>query len=147
MSQQKPTKYRPTPKEETLLEVLLNPDHRMKSITEICRIAKCDRSVYYDAFAKKGFVDYYQSKSMDIVKQAVAPVLNAFVREALRGSYQHGKLILDMAGLIEEKKDALDIKEQEARIEKLRVDIAKVKEEDADKPIEIVIKSKVKQDD
>lgn len=107
-----------------LLEVLINPEHRMKSVTDICRIAKCDRSTYYDAFAKPGFVELYKSKSMDIVKQSVAPVLNAFVREALRGSYQHGKLILNMAGLITE--------EQQARIDKLKADAAKAREDETD---------------
>jgi len=61
---------------------------------------------------------------MDIVKQAVAPVLNSFVREALRGSYQHGKLILDMAGLVTE--------EQQARTDKLKADIAKANEDETD---------------
>lgn len=59
---------------------------------------------------------------MDIVRQAVAPVLNAFVREALRGSFKHGKLILDMAGLVTE--------EQQARTDKLKADAAKAKEDD-----------------
>lgn len=124
MTPQNPTEYCPTPKEEILLEVLINPEYRMKSVTEICRIAKCDRSTYYDAFSKPGFVELYKSKSMDIVRQAVAPVLNAFVREALRGSFKHGKLILDMAGLVTE--------EQQARIDKLKVDATKANEDETD---------------
>jgi len=96
---QNSTNYEPTEKEQNLLDVLINPENRMKSITDICRVAKCDRKIYYTAFAKPGFVAIYNAMSMDIVKQSVAPVVNAFVREALRGSYQHGKLLLDMAGL------------------------------------------------
>lgn len=110
--EQKRTDYEPTEKEEILLEVLLNPEHRMKSVTDICKLAKCGRTLYYEAFTKPGFVELYKSKSMDLVRQAVAPVLNSFIREALRGSYQHGKLILDMAGLVTD--------EQKARTDALR---------------------------
>ena len=124
MTPQNPTEYCPTPKEEILLEVLINPEYRMKSVTDICRIAKCDRSTYYEAFSKPGFVELYKSKSMDIVKQSVAPVLNTFVREALRGSYQHGKLILDMAGLVTE--------EQKARTDKLKAEAIKANEDETD---------------
>ena len=97
------TKYKPTEKEKALLEVLLNPDYRMKSITDICRIAKCARSTYYEAFSKPGFVDLYNQYSNDLIKQSVAPVINTFIREAQRGSFQHGKVILEMAGMYSDK--------------------------------------------
>ncbi|MNW10002.1 hypothetical protein D3C71_2071280 [compost metagenome] len=35
----------------------------------------------------------------------MASVLNTFVREAQRGSFQHGKVVLEMAGLYAEKSD------------------------------------------
>lgn len=92
-----------TDKEKKLLEVLLNPQNRMKSITDICKIAKCSRPVYYDAFSKSEFVEIYNRRSADLIKQSVAPIINTFIREALRGSFQHGKIILEMAGLYSEK--------------------------------------------
>lgn len=97
------TGYEPTEKEKNLLEVLINPENRMKSITDICKLAKCSRPVYYDAFSKPGFVQLYEQKSKDLIKQAVAPVINTFIREAQRGSFQHGKVILEMAGMYAEK--------------------------------------------
>lgn len=97
------TKYELTEKEKALLEVLINPDYRMKSITDICKIAKCSRSTYYEAFSKPHFVEIYKQQSMDMVKQSVASVLNTFVREAQRGSFQHGKVLLEMAGIYTEK--------------------------------------------
>lgn len=103
-NQHSPTEYKPTPAEKKLLEVLLNPQYRMKSIVDICRIAEINRSTYYDAFAKPGFVELYKQKSMELVKQQVAPVINAFVAEAKRGSFQHGKVLLEMADLYSEKK-------------------------------------------
>lgn len=91
--------------EQKLLEVLLNPENRMKSITDICGIAKCDRKTYYRAFAKQEFIDAYNTKSKELVKQAVAPVINTFIREAQRGSFQHGKVLLEMAGMYAEKQE------------------------------------------
>jgi hypothetical protein len=99
------TEYEPTEKEKNLLEVLMNPENRMKSITDICKLAKCTRPVYYEAFAKPGFVSLYNKQSVDLVKQNVASVINTFVREAQRGSFQHGKVILEMAGVYTEKSD------------------------------------------
>ena len=92
-----------TKAEEILLEVLLNPENRMKSVTDICKIAKIERMTYYRAFAKPEFVDMYNKRSVDLVKQSVAPIINTFVREAQRGSFQHGKILLDMAGMYNEK--------------------------------------------
>jgi hypothetical protein len=97
------TKYEPTEKEKTLLEVLINPEYRMKSITDICKIAKCARSTYYEAFSKPEFVEIYRQYSVDLVKQFIAPIINAFIREAQRGSFQHGKVILEMAGMYSDK--------------------------------------------
>lgn len=105
MSIQNFTEYEPTEKEKNLLEVLLNPENRMKSITDICKLAICTRPVYYEAFAKPGFVNIYNKQSVDLVKQSVSSVLNTFIREAQRGSFQHGKVILEMAGIYTEKSD------------------------------------------
>lgn len=98
-----PTEYKITEKESILLEILLNPEYRTKSITDICRIANCTRSTYYDAMAKPDFKAMYEQKTKDLIKQSIGPVVNTFVREALRGSFQHGKVILEMAGLYSEK--------------------------------------------
>jgi len=77
----------------------------MKSITDICKLAKCTRPVYYDAFAKPEFVEIYKQGSVDLVKQSVGSILNTFIREAQRGSFQHGKVLLEMAGVYTEKSD------------------------------------------
>ena len=89
--------YSPTKAEQSLLDTLLNPENRMKNVADICKVAKIDRATYYRAFAKPEFAELYKRQSMDLVHNAVAPVLNTFVREAIRGSFQHGKVILEMA--------------------------------------------------
>jgi len=104
------TDYKLSDKERLILEVLLNPEYRTKSISDICKIAGCSRPTYYDAMAKPGFMAIYEQKTKELVKQSVGPILNTFVREALRGSFQHGKVILEMAGLYSEK-STLDINE------------------------------------
>jgi hypothetical protein len=95
--------YNPTKAEQALLDVLLNPENRMKSVTDVCKVAKIDRVTYYRSFAKPEFVALYQQRSIDLIKQHVAPVINTFVREAQRGSFQHGKVLLEMAGVYTEK--------------------------------------------
>lgn len=102
---QNSTDYTPTEKEKNLLEVLLNPDYRMKSVTDICKAAKCSRNIYYNAFEKPGFTELYKKQSVDLVKQSIAPIINTFIREAQRGSFQHGKVLLEMAGIYSEKSD------------------------------------------
>ena len=89
--------------EAKLLEVLLNPEFKNKNVTEICNIAGINRTAYYRAMNKPEFVEIYQSKTKDLVKQAIAPVVNTFIKKALEGSYPHGKVVLEMAGLYSEK--------------------------------------------
>jgi hypothetical protein len=103
IAEQNRTEYQFTEAEQKLLDVLLNPDYRMKSIKEICAIAAIGRTTYYAAFKKPEFQALYKAQSRALVDQSIAPVLNTFVREALRGSFQHGKVILEMAGLYSEK--------------------------------------------
>lgn len=120
MTKQNSTDYEPTEKEKNLLEVLLNPDYRMKSITDICKAAKCSRNIYYDAFGKPGFIDLYKKQSVDLVKRAVASIINTFIREAQRGSFPHGKVLLEMAGLYTEKMEhsgSIDISDKSKLIE------------------------------
>ncbi len=95
--------YEPTVKEAAILEVLLNPEHRMKSVTDICKLAQCSRNVYYTAFSKPEFRAAYEEKVKDLVKQAIGPIVNTFIKEAKRGNFQHGKVLLEMAGLYNEK--------------------------------------------
>ena len=103
LSVQNCTEYQPTEAENRILELLLTPEHRMKSITDICKLAACSRTIYYNAFKKPEFQAIYKAQSKALVDQSIAPVLNTFVREALRGSFQHGKVILEMAGLYSDK--------------------------------------------
>lgn len=94
--------YQPTVKEKKILEALINPANRMKSAVELCDMIGCSTRTYYRAFEKPEFVNYYNQLSLDIVKNSVMPVIHAFKREAVRGSFQHGKVLLEMAGVYRE---------------------------------------------
>lgn len=93
------TEYAPTEAEEKLLEVLLDPDHRHKKKAELCRLAGICRQTYYDAFAKPEFVALYEERTKALVRPAIAPIINAYIKEAVGGSIQHGNVLLDMAGI------------------------------------------------
>lgn len=98
-------KYKPTKEQIRLLEVMLNPEHRFKTVTQICALAKISRMTYYRAFENQKFVTLYKAKGKDLVSASVLPVINAFVREAVRGSFQHGKALLEIAGITTEEAD------------------------------------------
>lgn len=100
--EQKVTNYEPTNAEAKLLEVLLDPSNRLKSITDICNLADISRTTYYKLMDKPEFMDFYNRKSAELAKNYLGPVMNAFVREATRGSFQHGKVLLEMAGAYKE---------------------------------------------
>ena len=102
---QKGTEYQPTLSEEKLLEVLLNPEHRLKSVTDICSIACVDRKIYYRAYKKPEFVEYVMKESRSLVKEAIPAIILASARQAKRGDAAHTKIMLGMAGLYNEKVD------------------------------------------
>jgi len=99
------TIYEPTASERKLLEALLSPENRLKSVKALCQLLGMSRQAYYNAFNKPAFVAFLNEQSLSLVKQSVAPVLMAFQREAVRGSFQHGKLILQIAGFYVEKRE------------------------------------------
>lgn len=101
--EQKETKYQPTLAERRLLEVLLNPEHRLKSVSEICSLAPCTRKVYYAAFKKEGFKKHFDRESRDLVIRHKAAILNASIRQALRGDATHAKMLLGIDGTVVEK--------------------------------------------
>ena len=91
--------YSPTPKEKSLLEVMINPANSKCTITEVCRLAECSREVYYKAFAKPAFVEYYHSFTKDSIKEHVGQIIGAYIKKAKDGSIAHGNVLLEMAGL------------------------------------------------
>lgn len=102
---EKATIFVPSGTEQKLLDVLLNPENRFKSITEVCELAGTSRKAYYRAFARQDFADYYREECEALVRRSIGPVVNACVREAIAGSASHAKMVLGMAGMYAEKQD------------------------------------------
>lgn len=102
-NRQKSTEFRPTVAEKRLLEVLLNPEHRLSNVSEVCRVAKCSRDIYYAAFKKDEFVKYFKKESCKLVDRAHAAIINASIRQAVRGDSAHTKILLSMAGSYEDR--------------------------------------------
>jgi len=101
---QKAAKWKPSVGEKRILDVLLNPEHRLKHVVTICSIANVDRNVYYKAFRKKPFVELYEKESKDLMRKAMAPVINATIKQATLGSAPHAKILFTFLGLQEETK-------------------------------------------
>lgn len=83
---------------------MLDPASRLKTVTEICEAAGCSRNCYYESFKKTEFAELVRQRSKELVARAAPMLVNAFLREALRGSFQHGKVLLEMAELYQESK-------------------------------------------
>lgn len=105
MSEDTAKPYRPTSAERKLMERLLDPENRHLTVTEICALAGCARSQYYRAFEKPDFVEFYRTQARALVTRAVAPVVNACIREAVAGSAPHAKIVLGMAGEYSDKSE------------------------------------------
>lgn len=98
-------RYNPTIKEMDLLNILLDPFHRMSSITKVCQMAGVSRKTYYEMFRKPEFQAFYRAALLEVVKQYGGQLVNIGIREARKGSFPHWKVLMEMGGFYGEKKD------------------------------------------
>ena len=99
--------YEPTPAEQRLLQVLLDPDNIGKSVTEKCRLADVSRDIYYKAMQKEGFIRLKNRLTYDLLKANIDEVLRATFKYALNNAKNHAdrKLLLEMYGWYIDKKN------------------------------------------
>jgi hypothetical protein len=97
--------YKPTAKEKKLIDVLCDPAHRYKNITQICQVAGISREAYYKMFRKPQFVAYYNRVQFEVVKQNIAKVLAATIEFAISDPkcHQDRKMLLEMGNMYTEK--------------------------------------------
>lgn len=99
-------KYKPTAAEKRLLEVLVNPEHLGKNVTNVCNLAGVSRNKYYDAMKKKEFQSLVAETTQDLIKGKIGDVLNATYKYSLTAKgHQDRKVLLTMAGLYVDKKE------------------------------------------
>lgn len=98
--------YKPTVAEKKLLEVLINPEHLGKNVTELCNLANVSRNKYYDAMKKEAFQEFVKSTTLELVKAKIGDVLNATYIYALgEKGHQDRKMLLTMAGIYADKQE------------------------------------------
>lgn len=97
------TDYEPSDTEKRLLEVLMNPENRNKSVTDICQLANISRTTYYNIFEKPEFIALKRKWEKKLISSKTTAIIHAFQREALRGSFQHGKVLLEMDDMYAER--------------------------------------------
>lgn len=94
--------YSPTPGEEKLLQVRLDPENLGKNITELCQAAGISRQTYYDSMKKQGFVNLLNKLRLESLRNYISDVIDASFKTATtcgsRG-FQDRKMLLEMAGL------------------------------------------------
>jgi hypothetical protein len=94
--------YIPSPSEEKLLQVRLDPENIGKNITDLCQTAGISRQTYYSAMQKPEFVELLNRLRIKALQDYIADVIDASYRTATtcgsRG-FQDRKMLLEMAGL------------------------------------------------
>lgn len=98
-----------TKQELRLMEVLTDPASRLLPVLEICRIAKIGKDTYYRAFDKPDFCKFYRDSIGNLLKRAAVPLVNALLREALRGSAPHLKIALELCGVYDPKGESVAV--------------------------------------
>lgn len=99
--------YKPTAAEKKLLEVLINPEHLGKNVTELCNLANVSRNKYYDAMKKQPFQELVKNTTLELVKGKIGDVLNATYIYALgEKGHQDRKVLLTMAGIYADKTES-----------------------------------------
>lgn len=95
--------YQPSRAARKLLEVLLNPEHRFKTKTEQCQLAKISRERFRQLLLDKDFMCHYTREAQRLVKGSQGAMVNALVKSAVRGNPQNLKVGLAMAGMYHDK--------------------------------------------
>ena len=97
-----------TKAEERILVVLCDPDTRNKSVVDICKIAEVCRDTYYRAIQKPHFTELAQELAISVIKHQIIPLVNAGIAAAKLGSYPHWKALMEMSGLDDSNKNAVN---------------------------------------
>jgi hypothetical protein len=101
------SKYIPTPAEYKLIEILVNPEHYGKSITDICELAGICRNVYYEAIKKPEFIDYLNKITIEVLKSKINDVITATFKYATteKRNSQDRITLLKMAKVLKDEQN------------------------------------------
>lgn len=82
-----------------LLDAMLDPANRMKSIIKLCEIADISRGVYYKAMKDPAFVAELKERSLEVVIGFIPSSINALGKKAASGDIKAISIVLEMAGM------------------------------------------------
>ena len=85
---------------EKLLFVLSDPKNYLKTITDVCKIAKISRVHYYWLYKNDKFREQAIALAKQIFASAAPAVAHKVAEEAIKGSLAHQEIILEATGVI-----------------------------------------------
>ena len=89
----------PTAAGEQLLAVIIEPEARMLTVTEICQKAGISRDTYYRMFKDPRFLAAYLDACKVTAVSAAMPAVQTIAARAVAGDWQAGQTILQLSGL------------------------------------------------
>ena len=104
--------YIPDGIEQKMLEVLLDPCHRMASVKKQCELMGISRQTYYTRMKNKEFMDYYIHMCRENMRQRAGELMNIGIREARKGgpgAFQYWKEIAKMIGIVDNDKMNVEV--------------------------------------
>ncbi len=107
--------YIPTRAEERLLDILMDPASRFRTVKDNCAVAKVNQEIYYKAMNKPGFCKVYRERTTALFIRALAPVIytmdqrmNRLIYEVVCGYIAALTIGLESSGLYEKHEHFAD---------------------------------------
>lgn len=99
--------YQPSVAETKLLEILSNPEHADKNITEICKLADISRTAYYQIMKRPEFIKFKNDAILNMLQIKSGSLINATYKFATTKANctSDRKILLTMLGMYTEKTD------------------------------------------
>ncbi len=92
-------KYEITEAGRRLLDVVIDPNARTMSITDICKVADISRTTYYTLFKDQAWVSAYMDACKTACITAAMPTVQTVAGKAIAGDMAAAQMILSMTGL------------------------------------------------
>lgn len=106
-------KYTPTDKEQSVLNVMMNPEYHGLTVKEKCELAKVSTRTWYNYMDNPAFMRLYRELMLKEVAMDARAMIRVATNEAMKGSFQHFKMLMEMSGLYANR---LEIDKRETHI-------------------------------
>lgn len=95
--------YTPTNVETKILKALATAGGGRMTMTELAAKVGASPDTIYNRLQNQGFRDIFIETLRNSLAGEVPQVLRAFIDAAVAGSFQHGKMVLELAGMHKEE--------------------------------------------